>query len=303
MLTLQKDLFLYALLLYHPNQRVLIFTNSIHSVRRLTPLLQNLNLPTYALHSQMPQKARLRSIERFSSPASPSSILVATDVAARGLDIPAVHLVIHYHLPRDASTYVHRSGRTARASACGSSILLCAPEEVVATRRLVAKVHAQNAVAAGTGSTGAPKSKYYMRSLDLDRRIVGRLKPRVTLAKRIADSMLAKEKKGHEDDWVRAAAEELGVDYDSEEFEKAGGGGKGRGTGRKAKEKEARALSKAEVAELRAELKASLAQRINVGVSERYLTAGGNGVVDVDALLKGLKGEFLGNVDGIGLDD
>jgi ATP-dependent RNA helicase DDX24/MAK5 len=300
---MQKDLYLYALLLYHPNQRVLIFANSIHSVRRLTPLLQNLNLPTYALHSQMPQKARLRSIERFSSPASPSSILVATDVAARGLDIPAVHLVIHYHLPRDASTYVHRSGRTARASASGSSILLCAPEEVVATRRLVAKVHAQNAVAAGTGSTGAPKSKYYIRSLDLDRRIVGRLKPRVTLAKRIADSMLAKEKKGHEDDWVRAAAEELGVDYDSEEFEKAGGGGKGRGTGRKAKEKEARALSKAEVAGLRAELKASLAQRINVGVSERYLTAGGNGVVDVDALLKGLKGEFLGNVDGIGLDD
>jgi ATP-dependent RNA helicase DDX24/MAK5 len=115
--------------------------------------------------------------------------------------------------------------------------------------------------------------------------------------------MLAKEKKGHEDDWVRAAAEELGVDYDSEEFEKAGGGGKGRGTGRKAKEREARALSKAEVAELRVELKASLAKRINVGVSERYLTAGGNGVVDVDELLKGLKGEFLGKVDGIGLDN
>jgi ATP-dependent RNA helicase DDX24/MAK5 len=303
MLTIQKDLYLYALLLYHPRQRVLIFTNSIHSVRRLTPLLQNLNLPTHALHSQMPQKARLRSIERFSSPASPSSILVATDVAARGLDIPAVHLVIHYHLPRDASTYVHRSGRTARASASGSSILLCAPEEVVATRRLVAKVHAQNAVAAGAGGTGAAKSKYYIRSLDLDRRIVSRLKPRVTLAKRIADSMLAKEKKGHEDDWVRTAAEELGVDYDSEEFEKAGAEGKGRGTGRKAKEREARALSKAEVAGLRAELKALLAQRVNVGVSERYLTAGGKGVVDVDELLRGVRGEFLGKVDGIGLDD
>jgi ATP-dependent RNA helicase DDX24/MAK5 len=299
-LTASKDLYLYALLLHHPNQRVLIFTNSIHSVRRLTPLLQNLNIPTHALHSQMPQKARLRSIERFSTPISPSSILVATDIAARGLDIPAVHLVIHYHVPRDASTYVHRSGRTARASATGSSILLCAPEEVVATRRLVTKVHAKNAVAAGAGGTGVPKSKYYMRSLDPDRRIVGRLKPRVTLAKRIADSMLAKEKKGHEDDWVRAAAEELGVDYDSEEFEKAGGG-KGRGAGRKAKEREARALSKTEVAGLRAELKALLAQRVNVGVSERYLTAGG--IVDVNELLKGAKGEFLGKVDGIGLDD
>jgi ATP-dependent RNA helicase DDX24/MAK5 len=121
------------------------------------------------------------------------------------------------------------------------------------------------------------------------------------LAKQIADSMLAKEKKGHEKDWVRAAAEELGVDYDSEEFEKAGAGGKGRGNGRKAKEKEARALSKAEVAGLRAELKALLSKRVNVGVSERYLTAGG--IVDVDELLKGLKGEFLGKLGEIGLDD
>jgi ATP-dependent RNA helicase DDX24/MAK5 len=115
--------------------------------------------------------------------------------------------------------------------------------------------------------------------------------------------MLAKEKKGNEDDWVRTAAEELGVDYDSEEFEKVGGGRKGRGTGRKAKEKEARALSKTEVAALRAELKGLLAQRVNVGVSARYLTAGGKGGVDVDELLRGVKGDFLGKVDGIGLDD
>jgi ATP-dependent RNA helicase DDX24/MAK5 len=295
LLTETQDLYLYALLLYHPNKRTLIFTNSIHSVRRLTPLLQNLNLPAYALHSQMAQKARMRSIERFSSPAAIGSILIATDVAARGLDIGGVELVIHYHLPRAADMYVHRSGRTARAEASGSSILLCAPEEVVGTRRLVAKVHAQNAVAGGGG-----KSQYYMRSLDLDRKVVARLKPRVTLAKKIADSALAKEKKGHEDDWMRSAAEELGVDYDSEEFEAAGGGRKGRGTGRKLKEKEARALTKAELGALRGELKSLLFQRVNVGVSERYLTAG---TVNVNELLKGSKGDFLGRVDGIGMDD
>ncbi len=77
----------------------------------------------------MPQKSRLRSIERFSNPSSPS-ILIATDVAARGLDVPSVQLVVHYHLPRAADMYVHRSGRTARAEKSGSSILLCAPEEV-----------------------------------------------------------------------------------------------------------------------------------------------------------------------------
>ncbi|TVY82828.1 ATP-dependent RNA helicase mak5 [Lachnellula suecica] len=291
----EKDLYLYSLLLYHPNQRTLIFTNSIHSVRRLVPLLQNLNVPVHALHSQMIQKARMRSIERFSSPKATGSVLVATDVAARGLDIGGVQLVIHYHLPRTADMYVHRSGRTARAEALGSSILLCAPEEVVGTRRLVAKVHAQNAIAGG-----GTKSKYYIRSLDLDRRVVARLKPRVTLAKKIADSALAKEKKGHDDDWVRNAAEELGVDYDSEEFEAAGGARKGRGTGRKLKEKEARSLTKGELGALRGELRGLLAQRVNVGVSERYLTSG---TVDINELLKGAKGEFLGQVEGIGMED
>lgn len=236
----------------------------------------------------------MRSIERFSSEKSTSSILVATDVAARGLDIGGVQLVIHYHLPRTADMYVHRSGRTARGSATGSSILLCAPEEVVGTRRLVAKVHAQNAA-----SSGGSKSKFYMRSLDIDRKVVARLKPRVTLGKKIADSTIAKEKKGHNDDWIRTAAEELGVDYDSEEFEIQGGERKGRGTGRKKAEKEARSLSKGAVGALRGELNSLLSQRVNVGVSERYLTSG---TVDIDALLKGSGGTFLGQVDGIGLD-
>ncbi|RFU30599.1 hypothetical protein B7463_g5754, partial [Scytalidium lignicola] len=291
----EKDLYLYSVLLHHPNQRTLIFTNSIHSVRRLAPMLQNLDLKAYSLHSQMAQKARMRSIERFSSPSSKGSILVATDVAARGLDISDIQLVIHYHLPRSADMYVHRSGRTARASASGTSILLCAPEEVVGVRRLVAKVHAQNAIAGG-GS----RSRYYMRSLDIDRRVVARLKPRMTLAKKIADSTLAKEKKGHDDEWVRNAAEELGVDYDSEEFEAAGGGKKGRGSGRRLKEKESRGLSKAEVGALKAELKSLLAQRVNAGVSERYLTSG---TLDVNELLKGIQGTFLGKVDGVDMND
>lgn len=243
----------------------------------------------------MAQKARLRSIERFSSPKSTSCILVATDVAARGLDISCVELVIHYHLPRTADMYVHRSGRTARASASGSSILLCAPEEVVGTRRLVAKVHAQNAIAAGGN-----KSKYYIRSLDLDRKVIARLAPRVRLAKRIADSLLAKEKKNHDGNWIRNAAEELGVEYDSDEFEAVSGGRKGRGAGRKLKEKEAQRLTRGELNTLRGELKLLLSQRVNVGVSERYLTAG---AVNIDELLQGGPGNFLGRVDDLGLSD
>lgn len=174
---------------------------------------------------------------------------------------------------------------------------MCAPEEVAGMRRLIAKVHASYAIA-GNMSINAAK-KRYIRSLDVDRKVVARLKPRVVLAKKIADSGVAKEKKGHDDEWIRNAAEELGYDYDSEEFEAAGGQRKGKGTGRRKTEREAREMSKGDVAALRAQLRELLNQRVNVGVSERYLTSG---TVDIDELLKGVKGEFLGKVGGIGLE-
>ncbi|EEH17383.1 ATP-dependent RNA helicase MAK5 [Paracoccidioides brasiliensis Pb03] len=283
---MEKDLYLYTLMLYHLNYRTLVFTNSISAVRRLTSFLQNLNLPALSLHSSMAQKARLRSVERFSSP---SSILVATDVAARGLDIKGIDLIIHYHVPRTADTYVHRSGRTARASASGKSILLCAPEEIVGVARLAAKVHTSNLV---TSSKRLP-----LHSVDLDRHVIARVRPRVALAKKITEHTLAKEKLLSEDDWLRSAAEDLGVDYDREEFaEQAKGKGKvrGRGGGREAREKVVGSLTKAEVAGLRAQLKDLLSKRVNMGVSERYLTAGR---VDIEALLaEEGNNAFLGQV-------
>ncbi|USW48143.1 Putative ATP-dependent RNA helicase DEAD-box, Helicase superfamily 1/2, ATP-binding protein [Septoria linicola] len=305
----EKDLYLYALLLLYSTQRTIVFTNSISAVRRIAPLLQNLGLNAIALHSGMVQKARMRSVERFSGKdnggkASPA-ILIATDVAARGLDIPSIDLVVHYHLPRAADTYVHRSGRTARAGQQGSSVLICGPEEVAGVRRLIAKVHAHSAVAAQDSASNAAKQGYYIRTLDIDRRIVSRLKERLTLAKKIADATIAKEKGHKEDDFMRAAAEELGVDYDSEEFEKQAPGRHGRGAGRKIKEKAARQMSKGETGAMKAELKALLNQRVNVGVSEKYLTSG---QVDVDELLRQQdaqkqNGGFLGTVGHLGFED
>lgn len=238
----------------------------------------------------MAQKARLRAVERFSSPSNAGSILIATDVAARGLDIPSVGLVIHYHLPRAADMYVHRSGRTARAEKFGSSILLCAPEEVQGVRRLVAKVHARNVVMNDKDS-----KKFFLRTVELDRKVIARLRPRVDLSKKISDASLAKEKKGLEDNWLKTAAEDLGVDYDSEEFAASEGSKKGRGSGRKKADEQARGISKGELGALRAELKSMLSKRINVGVSEKYLTAGG---FDIDDLLKGEREEFLGKANG-----
>ncbi|KAF2734425.1 DEAD-domain-containing protein, partial [Polyplosphaeria fusca] len=287
---MEKDLYLYSILLFEFKKRALIFTNSISAVRRLTPFLQNLNLPALPLHSQMPQKARLRSVERFTEKLG--SILVATDVAARGLDISGVQLVIHYHLPRAADAYVHRSGRTARGEAYGTSILICAPEEVAGVRRLAAKVHAR--------SRKPAKDTHFMRTLDIDRRIVARLKPRATLAKKLADAVGAKEKQKSTDDVFKQAAEDLGIDLDEMQEEEAPGR-RGRGSGRKKKEKEASATTKGEMQAMRGELKALLSQRINTGVSAKYLTSGG---IDVDALVRGkAHPEFLGQVPGLGFED
>lgn len=253
-------------------------------------MLQNLNLNVLPLHSQMAQKARLRSVERFTAtkPGS-AAVLIATDVAARGLDIKGIEQVVHYHVPRAADMYVHRSGRTARADTTGLSVLLCAPEEVTPVRRLAAKVHHEQ----------AGRKKYLIRTIDIDRRLSSRLKPRLDLAKKIADAVLAKEKGSKEDDWMKQAAEELGVEYDSDELEKSGKWG-GRGSERKKKQQDARAITKAELGALRAQLREMLSRRVNAGVSEKYIT-GGN--VDVDELLRGAKGDFLGKVDGLGLDD
>ncbi|KAL4813575.1 ATP-dependent RNA helicase mak5 [Aspergillus spinulosporus] len=286
---MEKDLYLYTLLLYHPKHRTLVFTNSISAVRRITQLLQTLQLPALALHSSMAQKARLRSVERFSSPtANPGTILVATDVAARGLDIKGIDFVIHYHAPRTADTYVHRSGRTARAGASGKSVIICSPEEMVGVVRLAAKIHANM----------ANGKKLPLESLELDRRIVSRVRQRVVLAARITDSNIAKEKISTEDNWLRNAAEDLGVDYDSDEFDQAKGWGRGRGRGRKERDRQVGSTSKAELAGLRAELKELLSQRVNLGVSERYLTSGR---VDIEALLRGEgNNSFLGQVDPLG---
>ena len=285
---MEKDLYLYTVLLLNPKRRTLVFTNSISAVRRITPFLQNLNLNVLPLQSQMPQKARLRSLERFRE-ASKSSILVATDVAARGLDIPEVDMVLHYHVPRAADTYVHRSGRTARGERTGVSVMLCSPEEVLPTRRLAGKVHAE------------ASREYVIQTLPIDRKVASRLKPRADLSKKLADAALAKEKVRSDDSFMRSAAEDLGVEYDSEEMDESNMGQRGRGGGRKKKEKAASEMTKAEMGAVRAQLREALSQRVNLGVSEKYITGGR---VDIAALLKekeaGQKGLFLGG-DGLGL--
>ncbi|XP_049879854.1 uncharacterized protein LOC126376485 [Pectinophora gossypiella] len=128
-----KDSYLYYILKRHPG-RAIVFCNSIGSVRRLAQLLTILKCRPLPLHANMQQRQRLKNLERFRD--DPHGVLVATDVAARGLDIPDVDHVIHYQVPRTAENYVHRSGRTARATKEGLTILMMEPAEAYTYAKL-----------------------------------------------------------------------------------------------------------------------------------------------------------------------
>ncbi|CAK1543472.1 unnamed protein product [Leptosia nina] len=129
----QKDAYLFYILRRHPG-RTIVFCNSINSVKRLVQILTLLKCRTLPLHASMPQRQRLKNLERFRDDSR--GVLIATDVAARGLDIPNVDHVVHYQVPKTAENYVHRSGRTARANKEGLTILMMEPSEAYTYSKL-----------------------------------------------------------------------------------------------------------------------------------------------------------------------
>ena len=107
--------------------RAIVFTKTKHGADRLTRKLKAANIRADAIHGDKAQNQRTRALEAFRSGHSP--ILVATDVAARGLDIDDVTHVVNYDLPMEPEAYVHRIGRTARAGKSGHAVSFCDVEE------------------------------------------------------------------------------------------------------------------------------------------------------------------------------
>lgn len=107
------------------SQLAIIFVGKASMAAYLMVLLREVGFSVTALHSGLTQRQRLGSLDRFRG--GRNQVLVATDVAARGLDIPAVGMVINFDLPLDPRDYVHRVGRTARAGRSGSAISLVSP--------------------------------------------------------------------------------------------------------------------------------------------------------------------------------
>ena len=126
-----RETYLHILLLTAGNvdrKSVIIFCNRTATANLLERLLRLLEHRVTSLHSLLPQKDRTDNLARFR--ASAARILVATDVASRGLDVPAVDLVINYDVPRNPDDYVHRVGRTARAGKKGEAITLVGQRDV-----------------------------------------------------------------------------------------------------------------------------------------------------------------------------
>ena len=142
----EKDLYSYYFIRENKDQPTIIFCNSITCVRRLTSLLAFLKVPNqWPLHSKMQQRQRLKNLDRFKTAVSKceagtsggeGAILVCTDVAARGLDIPFVQNVLHYQCPFNAEVYIHRCGRTARIGREGEVLALLSPEDEKSFRTL-----------------------------------------------------------------------------------------------------------------------------------------------------------------------
>jgi ATP-dependent RNA helicase RhlE len=124
----EKTSLLIELLSKHRGERALVFGRTKHGSEKLMKTLVKAGFDATSIHGNKSQGQRDRAIEGFKS--GDLTVLVATDVAARGLDIPDVKHVYNYDLPNVPDNYVHRIGRTARAGKDGAAVAFCAPDEM-----------------------------------------------------------------------------------------------------------------------------------------------------------------------------
>lgn len=194
----ERDTLLYYLLSTHPG-RTVVFCNAISALRRITALLRLLRLPVHPLHAEMQQRARLKAMDRFRS-AEGDSILVATDVAARGLDISGVGTVVHYQVAPSAEIYVHRSGRTARAQQAGVSITLVAPADRARFTSLCRALGRNEA----------------MPTFPLERSALPAAQKRVSVAVKLDSIQHRRTKERSTQSWAEKNAEEMGLALDED---------------------------------------------------------------------------------------
>jgi len=129
-----KLTYLCSMVNYFNNYSMIIFVDTCLAAQKLASVLRQLNFEAVALHGQMHQNERLGSLNHFR--AGDKKVLVATDVASRGLDIPQVDIVLNYDIPKNSKDYIHRVGRTARAGRSGRAVAFVTQYDVEAFQRV-----------------------------------------------------------------------------------------------------------------------------------------------------------------------
>ena len=129
--------------------RTLVFVRTKHRAARLARQLDRAGIRAGALHGNLAQPARTRALSAFTAGTVP--VLVATDIAARGIHVEGIDLVVHFDPPAEPKAYLHRSGRTARAGAAGTVVTLALPEQAGE----VAKLHRRAQVTTSPYPTAA----------------------------------------------------------------------------------------------------------------------------------------------------
>ncbi len=170
--------------------RTLLFVRTRHGAARLARQLARVGVQAGTLHGDMAQNARDRAMAAFSSGRAP--VLVATDVAARGIHVDGVDLVVHFDPPAEAKTYLHRSGRTARAGAAGSVVTLVLPEQAAEVANLLQRAGVWPEAAASGRRGPAPHRDGSPMRQRVPRRAKGRRRPRRRSAQTPVDQGPAK---------------------------------------------------------------------------------------------------------------
>ena len=123
-----KRFFLESIIKEHPENKILIFVRTKVRAERVAKAMERANIKTLTMHSDKEHEERLKVMDAFKK--GMVKILIATDINARGIDIPNVDYVINYDLPEQAENYVHRVGRTGRGDKKGQAVSFCSTEEI-----------------------------------------------------------------------------------------------------------------------------------------------------------------------------
>ncbi len=153
----EKTNLLKDCLIKHDGERTLVFARTKHGAEKLMKHLVDCGFKADSIHGNKSQGQRDRAIRAFKK--HDIDILVATDVAARGIDIPGVNYVYNFNLPEVAENYVHRIGRTARAGAEGKAVAFCAPDEYHLLKQIEKLMSLSIRIESGEEPEGMPAKK------------------------------------------------------------------------------------------------------------------------------------------------